>query len=88
MVMELLIGEDPVLLERFPLPDESNFVASPTIEMSIQAVITGIQLSAQEPLHLWLGEIPLQDFIPFLIPVELVCTFPPKSLQVFGGSLI
>jgi hypothetical protein len=76
---ELLIGKNPVLLERFPLPDEGDFVASPSTQMSVQAVITGIQLSAQEPFHLWLGEIPFQDFIPLLIPVELLCSLTPSE---------
>jgi hypothetical protein len=88
VVVELLIGKKPVFLRKFPLPDQSNLIASPAVEMSVEAVIACIQLSPFKPIDLRLFEIVLQHFIPLLIPIEMIRQFTPKPLRVFDGSFV
>jgi len=54
--------------------------------MPIDAVIRGVQLSADEPLRE--REIPLQDLAEGLEPRELLRALAPESLGVVGGALI
>ena len=78
MVMELLIGKDSVLFERFTLPNESNLVAPPTIEVPVETVIARIQFPTDKPFYIRFIEVILQDLIPFLVPVKMCPLTPPK----------
>ena len=48
--MEREIGQDFSILFRFSLPDEGGPIAGGSIQVSIQAVVTNIGVTAFEPL--------------------------------------
>jgi hypothetical protein len=88
MVIKLLIGKRPVLFQRFPLPDQRNLIASPGIEVSVEAIITRIELPAVKPFDFRLAKVPFQYLVPFLFPVQLLRKLPPKLLRILNRLLI
>ena len=80
--MELLEGEGAALAG-FTLPDDGSFIAARTIEMPIEAIFTGIELSAYEPLCK--RRLPIQGFGPFLLPKKLGGLAGPKFFGILEG---
>jgi hypothetical protein len=58
MVVKLLVSKYPVLLKRLTLPNQSDLIASPTIQMPVETIVTHIQLPTGKPFDLGLVKIP------------------------------
>lgn len=77
-----MIGEGAALAG-FPLPDDGRFIAARTIEMTIEAVFGGIELSAYKPLCK--GRLPIQSLGPLFLPKKLGGLAGPKFFRILEG---
>ncbi len=68
------------------LPDERGFVAARTAEMAVDTVEAEVELSAHKPLSP--GQIPFQNFVPWLEPVQFFGCGGPEGFRVFDGLLV
>ncbi len=62
--------------DRLALPDDRDLVAVAVLDLPVDAVVAEVRLAADEPLRV--GELPLEDGVPRLEPVELPATSPQK----------
>src|SRR5580704_1824288 len=69
---------------RLALPDERRLVAPGGGQMTVEAVVRGVELAIEEPLGE--GELPLQDLVERLEPTELLRTLGPKCFGVLLGT--
>ena len=88
LTMQLLVGQSH-FITRLPFPDQRSLIPGRPKQMPVKTVFGDIQFSADEPL----GErlLPLQDFLPFLLPeAEALRLFLPRifpdSLSICGIS--
>ena len=56
--------------------------------MPVKTVLRDVQLSTQEPLHVWRFELPFKGFIPFPFPVEGLGLFVPETFGVIYCFLV
>jgi hypothetical protein len=56
--------------------------------MSIQTVLSDIQLSTLEPLHFWFFEVPIQYIVPFLHPLKMLGDTCPKACRIINALLV
>src|SRR3954454_18344093 len=63
-------------LARFTLPDKCRLVLSPRREMPVEAVVSNVDLAADEPFSKRL--VPLEHGVPFAKPVEVLSLLCPK----------
>gem|GEM_PF-4022129 len=82
---EVMVGEDP-LLPRLPLPDNGRLVAPPGLHVPVQGVVGEVGLSPHEPFGV--GQVPFQDLLPGLKPVELRGHPSPEPLGVADALLV
>ena len=83
--MELLVGEG-LFVTGFTLPNDGGLVAAGTVEMAVEAVLAGIELSTDEPLGV--GEFPVQDFFPLFAPDKMRSLAGPEFLGVLEGFCV
>src|SRR5581483_11013206 len=76
--VKLAVGE-AAEVARFTFPDDRGLVAA-RCEMAIDAVVRRVQRSADEPLRV--GRIPVENLLPFRLPVELLGPAGPELLSV------
>ena len=82
--VQILIRENTGIAG-LPFPDDGRFVLAPGGQMTIQAVVTGIEFAADKPLGI--GHISLNDMVPLLEPVEVLSQIAPESGRIIFGSL-
>ena len=81
--MKLLVRECSNIFIRFTLPDKSCFILTMGLQVTVQTVIADIYLTADEEFNKRIIlEIILQEFIPFLIPFQLLGQLAPETLWV------
>src|SRR5947209_3600771 len=83
--MQLLISER-AFLSRFALPQNCRLVAAVGGEMSIQAVLGKIDLSADEPFRK--RRLPFQNFPPRLLPGKLLRLARPEFVRLLDRLAI
>jgi len=80
--VELLEGESAALAG-FPFPDDGRFIAARAVEMTIEAVFTGIELPAYKPLCK--GRLPIQSLSPLFLPKKFGGFACPKFFWILEG---
>jgi hypothetical protein len=70
---------------RLAFPEDRDLVFARRGEMTIQAVIGDVGLSADEPFGEW--QIPLQNLRPLLKPMKIRSDSSPKPFRVIGRFL-
>ena len=81
--MQLFIGEHAVMIIRIiGFPNDGRLVGL-VHQVSVDTVFCDVELCAAEPFDGRLLEIPIQDLVPGLLPVEMAGHFSPKTLRVF-----
>src|SRR6476619_3885813 len=83
--MQLLIREG-ANFTRFAFPDERGFVLAGGLYVAVEAVVGEIQLSAEVPLRPRMP--PLEDFVPFLEPVQVFGDASPELLRLLDGFAV
>jgi len=83
LAVKLPVGQDP-LLAGFTLPDDGRLVRTRSAEMTVEAVLRGVQLASREPFGV--GKFPVEDLAPFLEPMEF--PWPPCPRTCRGSSPI
>ena len=76
---EIPVGQD-ALLARFSLPNESRLVTPGTLQVTVQAVCRGVELSVYEPAGM--RRVPLEDGRPGGNPLERARLFLPERFPV------
>src|SRR4029077_13707545 len=71
---------------RLAFPEEGDLVATAGLDMTVQAVHRGVQVSALEPGDP--GRVPLHHGIPGAGPGEPARLLCPEGLVIGGGRLI
>ena len=72
---------------RLALPVERDPVAPAGVDVAVEAVLGDVERAADEPLGE--GQVPLEDRVPVLIPVEQVGGLPgPEPLEVLVGLVV
>ena len=69
VVEQLRVG-DGAGVARLTLPVVRDLVAVPGLDVAVEAVVRGVELPADEPLRE--REVPVEDRVPLLVPVEEV----------------
>ena len=80
--IQVPIGID-LPIPRLPFPDDGGLVAAGRVQMPVDAVVSGVEPAAAEPLGI--GRLPIQDLIPGLEPVQFGGKGGPESLRIGGG---
>ena len=83
--MQLRIGE-AANLPRLALPDDGGFVGAGSKGIAVDAVVAEIELAADEPLGP--GQVPVENFVPGLEPVQLARHAGPEFFRIFNGLLV
>ena len=79
LVVERLVRVD-LAAALVGLPDDGGLVAAPVGQVTVEAVVGDVGLAADEPLDLGRLELPLEDLVPRLVPVdELARPCRPRS---------
>ncbi len=88
LVVERLVRVD-LAATLVAFPDECCLVATPRGEVTVDAVVGDVCLAALEPLDLRGVELPLEDLVPLLVPVE-VCLglLGPEALRILDRAAI
>jgi hypothetical protein len=68
-------------------PDQGNLVFT-CREIAFKNILRDIQLAIDEPVDFWFGEIPIQDFVPLLMPLESISNLRPVSLRICDTFMI
>src|SRR4029077_5761700 len=82
---QILVAQDTAV-PRFALPDNRCLIFARTGEMAIQAVVTGVELAADEPLGEWL--LPLQHLVPLGKPGQGCRLLGPETLRIATCPLV
>ena len=77
--VELLVGEG-LFVAGFAFPNDRSLVAARAVEMAVEAVLAGVELSTDEPLGV--GEFPVQDLLPLFAPDKIRSLASPEFLGV------
>ena len=80
--VKLAIGQD-ALLPRLPLPDNRRLIGPGCLKMTVEAVVRGIDLPANEPLGI--RNFPIEHLAPFLEPVKFVSLTSPEFVGLVEG---
>ena len=81
--MQLCIGDHAVVIIRvIGLPYDGGLVGL-VHQVPVDTVFSDVELRTTEPFDGRLLEIPIQDLVPGLFPLEMAGHFPPKTLRVF-----
>jgi hypothetical protein len=83
--VELLVGEG-LFVTGFTFPNDGGLVAARAVEMAVEAVLAGIELSTDEPLGV--GEFPVQDLLPLFAPDKMRSLASPEFLGVLEGFCV
>ena len=67
-------------------PDEGGLVGACAEGVAVDAVVAEVELAADEPFGP--GEIPLEDFVPGLEPVEIAGDVGPEGFGIVDGLLV
>ena len=67
-------------------PDDRGLVGALAEGVAVDAVVAEVDLAADEPLGP--GQIPLENFVPGLEPVELLRGFGPECFGIVDGLLV
>ena len=82
LFVQLPVSDVRIVGRIVTFPDQGTLVAV-RIQMTIDAVVTGIELAALEPADMSLGVVPVEYRIPGLVPVqELLCLLRPESGRI------
>src|SRR6185312_4312896 len=82
---KLLIRER-AYFARLSFPNNGGFVLTGPVYVPIKAVVGEIDLAADEPLRP--GQIPLENRVPFLEPMQFACHRSPKLLRVSRSRVV
>ena len=82
LAVQVLISQDATVA-RLALPNDGRFVFSPRRQVPVEAVVRGVDLSADEPLRF--GHLTLKDVVPFLEPVQVASQLTPETGGVVLG---
>ena len=66
------------VFDRFAFEDNGGLVAAPFANLAVQAVVSHVRLSADEPLGV--RDFPFQHLVPLLEPVERLSHLAPEGL--------
>ena len=69
------------------LPYDSGVVGT-LWQVAIEAILGDIQLTANEPFHVRLSEIPFQYLVPFTVPAEGLSYLCPELFRVIYALLV
>src|SRR5690606_20506149 len=56
-------------------------------QVPIKTVLGDVELSADEPLHIGLFEVPLEHLVPFPPPGEMLCLARPEAFGIRSGMI-
>ena len=79
LVVKLLVCESTDF-SRFPFPDQSGLVLTRRFQMTVQAVVADVGLSADKPLGKW--KLPLHHLPPLLEPFQFFCHTAPEFFRI------
>ena len=82
--MQVLIGQNATV-SRFPFPDDGRLVLTPCEQVAVDAIVTGVDLSADEPLGF--GHVPLNHMVPLFEPVKVAGQFAPERGRIVLGLI-
>ncbi len=85
LAVQLQVGERDHLA-RLALEDDRGLVAQRAFEMTVQAVVAGVEFSANEPLRE--GWLPDADFFPGAEPLEIARGFLPEFVGILQRGAI
>ena len=74
------IGDGPGLVGRIPDPVERHPIPVAGFDMTVDAVVGGIEPTTDEPLGE--GQVPLEDLVPMSLPGQSLGLFGPPRLRV------
>ena len=78
LAVKLAVGDD-LFVTGLPFPDDGRLVGAGGVEMAVETVLGGIQLSSDKPFGI--GKLPVEDLGPFLEPVEFLGLTGPKFIR-------
>src|SRR4029077_7776648 len=86
-IVEIFVGQLPDFARLgLPLPDQRDLVTASGLDMPVEAVDRGVELTAQEPLGVrWL---PFEHAGPGAGPFQLAGPVRPVALPVLTGPAI
>ena len=79
-LMELVVCENS-LVSGFTFPDDSSLVFAAVSKVTVHAIFGNIETRSGEPLSEW--RIPIEDFFPAFLPVELLGFAGPERGRLF-----
>ena len=80
LAVKLAVSDD-LFVTRLTLPDNGGLVGAGCLEVTVEAILCGIQLCADKPLGI--GELPIKDLGPLFEPMKFFCLTSPE----FVGAL-
>lgn len=78
LAMKLAVGDD-LFVTGLPFPDDGCLIGPRSVEMAVEAVLGGVQLSADKPIGI--RELPVEDLGPFFKPVEFLGLAGPEFVR-------
>src|SRR6516225_5944004 len=66
--------------------NDSRFCSAPTVQMTVEAIVTGIDLATGKPLCK--RRLPFEDFLPFFMPMEFIRLLRKKSFGIFDARFV
>jgi hypothetical protein len=85
---QLLVGDGP-RVAGVALEDDGGLVALAGGDVAIDAVVTNVELAALEPLDERHAEVPFEDLVPLLVPVEgRLGALGPEAFGVVDRALV
>jgi hypothetical protein len=88
-VVGVVVGRDRVAGVRrdgLALPHEADEIAEAGLDVAVDAVVTGVEFSAGEPLRI--GGLPIKDPGEGLEPGEVFCFLGPEALGVADAARV
>src|SRR5262249_24043603 len=70
----------------FAFPQDCGLVLLPGLNLAVETVVGEIDLAVEEPLSP--GQVPFQDFVPFLEPVQLAGNVGPELFRIGRRSIV
>ena len=84
--MELRVA-DIARISRFTLPVDSDLIAPPSIDVTIEAIVGEICAAAIKPSKKWRIRV-VEHRVPLLEPMQLSSRFCPKGFGILNTFLV
>src|ERR1044071_9211858 len=83
--MQVIVSVDAPFA-RLAFPNQGGLVATPCFQVTVQAVVGGVELAAEKPFVK--GRLPLADLVPILEPLDLAGARRPERLWIASRFLV